>query len=310
MRGCAARRAGAADDADRCAEDRRGIATPDDFGRKNMMLLRNTASINFFDLCAISLPMPRSGGLADRPDAGRRATARIAGCFDIAARSRTASETDQSRLPRRGLSGALYMIAKVQSTGEKRSCPIASTLLNRRRLLAGAAATTTAARRPGDRPRAGRGAEGRRAAAAFRRAGRHRPGLLPRRRLARADLQEHRPARASDHECRHRNQRRRGALRAEKLIADGAQLLVGAFDSGQSTAIAQVAEQKGIPFVINIAAAPPITEQGYKFVFRNFPTAPMILGDAFANQKEVFDSAARRRSRWCSCTSTTRSAWR
>src|SRR3954470_6340095 len=33
--------------------------------------------------------------------------------------------------------------------------------------------------------------------------------------------------------------------RAEKMIGDGAQLLVGAFDSGQSTAIAQVAEQKG-----------------------------------------------------------------
>ena len=79
--------------------------------------------------------------------------------------------------------------------------------------------------------------------------------------------------------------------RAEKLIADGAQLLVGAFDSGQSSAIAQVAEQKGIPYVINIAAAPPITEQGYKFVFRNFPTAGMILSDAFANQKEVFAAA-------------------
>ena len=78
--------------------------------------------------------------------------------------------------------------------------------------------------------------------------------------------------------------------RAEKLIADGAQLLMGAFDSGQTTAIAQVAEQKGIPFVINIAAAPPITEQGYKFVFRNFPTAPMILRDAFANQKEIFEA--------------------
>jgi branched-chain amino acid transport system substrate-binding protein len=81
--------------------------------------------------------------------------------------------------------------------------------------------------------------------------------------------------------------------RAEKLISDGAQLLVGAFDSGQTTAIAQVAEQKGIPLVINIAAAPPITEQGYKFVFRNFPTAPMILADAFANQKEVFEGAGR-----------------
>jgi branched-chain amino acid transport system substrate-binding protein len=79
--------------------------------------------------------------------------------------------------------------------------------------------------------------------------------------------------------------------RAERLISEGAQLLVGAFDSGQSTAIAQVAEQRGIPFVINIAAAPPITEQGYKFVFRNFPTAPMILRDAFANQLEVFAAA-------------------
>jgi branched-chain amino acid transport system substrate-binding protein len=79
--------------------------------------------------------------------------------------------------------------------------------------------------------------------------------------------------------------------RAEKLISDGAQVLVGAFDSGQSTAIAQVAEQKGIPYIVNIAAAPQITEQGYKFVFRNFPTAGMILADAFANQKELFEAA-------------------
>jgi branched-chain amino acid transport system substrate-binding protein len=81
--------------------------------------------------------------------------------------------------------------------------------------------------------------------------------------------------------------------RAEKLISDGAQLLVGAFDSGQTTAVAQVAEQKGIPLVINIAAAPPITEQGYKFVFRNFPTVPMILSDAFDNQKEIFEIAGK-----------------
>lgn len=77
--------------------------------------------------------------------------------------------------------------------------------------------------------------------------------------------------------------------RAEKLISEGAQVLMGAFDSGQSTAIAQVAEQKGIPYIINIAAAPQITEQGYKFVFRNFTTAGMILGGAFANQKELFE---------------------
>jgi branched-chain amino acid transport system substrate-binding protein len=76
--------------------------------------------------------------------------------------------------------------------------------------------------------------------------------------------------------------------RAEKLINDGAQLLIGAFDSGQTAAIAQVCEQKGIPLVINIAAATDITEQGYKFVFRNFPTAPMLLGSSFANQLELF----------------------
>src|SRR6204780_4874607 len=78
---------------------------------------------------------------------------------------------------------------------------------------------------------------------------------------------------------------------AEKLISDGAQLLIGAFDSGQTTAIAQVAEQKGIPLVINIAGAPDITEQGYKFVFRNFPTAPMLTRDGFLAQKEVFEIA-------------------
>jgi len=78
---------------------------------------------------------------------------------------------------------------------------------------------------------------------------------------------------------------------AEKLISDGAQLLIGAFDSGQTTAVAQVAEQKGIPLVINVGSAPEITEQGYKFVVRNFPTVPMLLNDELAEQKDVFDIA-------------------
>src|SRR5580698_5672128 len=78
---------------------------------------------------------------------------------------------------------------------------------------------------------------------------------------------------------------------AEKLISDGAQLLIGAFDSGQTTAIAQVSEQKGIPLVINIAGAPDITEQGYKFVVRNFPTVPMLLNDEFVEQMQVFSIA-------------------
>ena len=40
------------------------VAAPDEFGRKNAMLLRNTSMINFFDLCAVSLPLPRNGGLS------------------------------------------------------------------------------------------------------------------------------------------------------------------------------------------------------------------------------------------------------
>jgi branched-chain amino acid transport system substrate-binding protein len=78
---------------------------------------------------------------------------------------------------------------------------------------------------------------------------------------------------------------------AEKLIEDGAQLLIGAFDSGQTTAVAQVAEQKGIPLVINVGSAPEITEQGYKFVVRNFPTVPMLLNDEFVEQLQVFNIA-------------------
>src|SRR6202167_486793 len=78
---------------------------------------------------------------------------------------------------------------------------------------------------------------------------------------------------------------------AEKLISDGAQLLIGAFDSGQTTAVAQVAEQKGIPLVINVGSAPEITEQGYTFVVRNFPTVPMLLNDELAEQMDVFGIA-------------------
>jgi aspartyl-tRNA(Asn)/glutamyl-tRNA(Gln) amidotransferase subunit A len=39
------------------------MAPPDEFARKNAMLLRNTSIWNFFDCCAISLPLPRDGGL-------------------------------------------------------------------------------------------------------------------------------------------------------------------------------------------------------------------------------------------------------
>jgi len=75
---------------------------------------------------------------------------------------------------------------------------------------------------------------------------------------------------------------------AEKLIADGAQVLVGAFDSGGTSAIAQVCEQKAVPLVINVAAAPQITEQGFKYVFRNFPTSPMLVRNGLSLMKDLF----------------------
>jgi branched-chain amino acid transport system substrate-binding protein len=76
--------------------------------------------------------------------------------------------------------------------------------------------------------------------------------------------------------------------RAERLIQDGANCLVGPFDSGAAGAIAQVAEQHGIPFVINIAAAPQITEQGYKFVFRNFPVASELIKNGLTLIEDLF----------------------
>src|SRR3989440_7882938 len=79
--------------------------------------------------------------------------------------------------------------------------------------------------------------------------------------------------------------------RAERLIQEGAHVLVGPFDSGAASAIAQVAEQRGIPFVINIAAAPQITEQGYKFVFRNFQTAGDIVRNGLRLIGDLFQAA-------------------
>src|SRR5882672_4488103 len=80
--------------------------------------------------------------------------------------------------------------------------------------------------------------------------------------------------------------------RAERLIQEGAHVLVGPFDSGAAAAIAQVAEQRGVPFVINIAAAPQITEQGYKFVFRNFQTAGDIVRNGLALIGDLFQATS------------------
>ena len=74
---------------------------------------------------------------------------------------------------------------------------------------------------------------------------------------------------------------------AEKAINEGANCIVGAFDSGLTLAIAQVCEQRQVPLVINIAAAPQITEQGYKYLVRNFQTGPQLVSNGLRLIKEI-----------------------
>lgn len=76
---------------------------------------------------------------------------------------------------------------------------------------------------------------------------------------------------------------------AEKAINEGARCLVGAFESGQTLAIAQVCEQRHTPLSINVAAAPNITEQGYKYLVRNFPTG----GQLVTNGVKLIEAVAR-----------------
>ncbi|MGE0310100.1 MAG: ABC transporter substrate-binding protein [Lautropia sp.] len=78
--------------------------------------------------------------------------------------------------------------------------------------------------------------------------------------------------------------------RSEKLINEGAQVLVGPFDSGAAAAMAQVAEQRKVPLVVNIAAAPQITEQGYQYTFRNFPSAIDLTRNGLALFRDLFQA--------------------
>ncbi len=60
---------------------------------------------------------------------------------------------------------------------------------------------------------------------------------------------------------------------AERVIKEGAVCLVGPFLSGNAMTIATLCEQRGVPFVMDVAAADDITKKGFKFTFRVFPTS-------------------------------------
>jgi branched-chain amino acid transport system substrate-binding protein len=58
---------------------------------------------------------------------------------------------------------------------------------------------------------------------------------------------------------------------AERVIKEGAVCLVGPFLSGNAMTIATLCEQRGIPFMMDVAVADDITRRGFKFTFRISP---------------------------------------
>lgn len=78
-----------------------------------------------------------------------------------------------------------------------------------------------------------------------------------------------------------------GRVAAERLIRDGASILVGAWDSGATISAAQAAEAAKVPLVVNIGSAPQITEQGFTQVFRNFVDARQLVSNAVQRIKEL-----------------------
>lgn len=76
----------------------------------------------------------------------------------------------------------------------------------------------------------------------------------------------------------------------ERAINEGANCIVGAFDSAGTLAIAQVCEQRQVPLIVNIGAAPQLTEQGYKYLVRNFPTGGMLLKNGLHQIQALIDA--------------------
>jgi branched-chain amino acid transport system substrate-binding protein len=92
-----------------------------------------------------------------------------------------------------------------------------------------------------------------------------------------------------------------GRVEAERLVNQGAQMLLGSFDSGSTAAMVSVAQQKRVPFLIDIAAADPITanvaksvkegQQKVQYVYRNFPTGSVFGRKAVQYFTEIFAEA-------------------
>jgi branched-chain amino acid transport system substrate-binding protein len=85
---------------------------------------------------------------------------------------------------------------------------------------------------------------------------------------------------------------------AARVIEQGARALTGALHSGHTAAIAAVAQERRVPFLVDVSAAEPITasiaqavrrgDQERQYVFRNFPTTAMSGRRAVQYMTEIF----------------------
>lgn len=78
-----------------------------------------------------------------------------------------------------------------------------------------------------------------------------------------------------------------GRIGAERLIGEGCSVLIGAWDSGATISAAQAAETARVPIVVNVSSARQITEQGFTQLFRNFPPADVLIGQAVERIKAL-----------------------
>ena len=88
---------------------------------------------------------------------------------------------------------------------------------------------------------------------------------------------------------------------AERLVNADAQILMGTFNSADTNAIVPVAQQRRVPFLVDISAADPITanvakavkegQQKTQYVYRNFPTGTLFGVRAVQYFNEIFKEA-------------------
>lgn len=79
-----------------------------------------------------------------------------------------------------------------------------------------------------------------------------------------------------------------GQTEAERLIGEGVSALIGTFQSAVTANVATIAEREQVPFMIDVAVADAILDQGFEYTFRIQPNAT-VMGEAGAQY--VYDIA-------------------